>query len=68
MSFFVWFLYVSKAARKIASNSVEVEDVATEGIWEGTWGMVLVEGARRLVEDNRRSTAYTNQRRNRMLP
>ena len=41
MSFLVWLLYAFKAARKIASKSVEVDDVAA-GI---AWDIVLVEGA-----------------------
>ncbi len=39
MSFFVCFLYASKAALKIVSKSVG--DVAVDG----TWDIVLVEGA-----------------------
>jgi len=39
MSRFVWFLYASKAAVKIVSKFVE--EVAVDG----TWDIVLVEGA-----------------------
>ena len=35
MSFLFWLLYASKAARKIASKSVEVDDTAAGVL--GTW-------------------------------